>query len=407
MAFRDSGGCRLLNPDANIDTLWRESASLHGFGKMVQGPVALYRGLVREGTLEFDSAQASAAQRLQTLSEQLRAVGLNGEKKTSVLVRLGFCQSPPAPRGIYLFGDVGRGKTMLMDLFYGHAPVDPKRRLHFHAFMLEVHRWIHRWRKNRGATNRDADPIPALAADMASTASLLCFDEFEIRDVADAMIMRRLFSALWAQDVVVVMTSNWSPDDLYLNGLQRELFLPFIALIKDCTDVIKLDSKFDYRLRSLRQMQVYFASREGRTGFKMQDIFHDLVGNVDVVAETLLVDGRLLKIPRVNQGIAWLTFEELCGRSLGAADYLEIAARYHTLLLSDIPVMTVEQRDKAKRFAILIDILYEHNVKLVCSAAADPKALCPPGNDAYEFNRTVSRLSEMQTTTYLSRPHTA
>lgn len=407
MAFRDSGGCRLLNPDAKIDTLWRESASLHGFGKMVQGPVALYRGLVREGALEFDSVQASAAQRLQTLSEQLRAVGLNGEKKTSVLVRLGFRQGPPAPRGIYLFGDVGRGKTMLMDLFYGHAPVNPKRRLHFHAFMLEVHRWIHRWRKNGGTTKRDADPIPALAADMASTASLLCFDEFEIRDVADAMIMRRLFSALWSQDVVVVMTSNWSPDDLYLNGLQRELFLPFIALIKDRTDVIKLDSKFDYRLRSLRQMQVYFASHEGRTGFKMQDIFHDLVGNVDVVAETLLVDGRSLKIPRVNQGIAWLTFEELCGRSLGAADYLEIAARYHTLLLSDIPVMTVEQRDKARRFAILIDILYEHNVKLVCSAAADPKALCPPGNDAYEFNRTVSRLSEMQTATYLSRPHTA
>ena len=407
MAFRDSAGCRLLNTDAKIDTLWRESASFHGFGKMVQGPVALYRGLVREGALELDTAQASAAQRFQTLSERLQAVGLNGKKKMSLLVRLGFRQRQPVPRGIYLFGGVGRGKTMLMDLFYGHAPVNPKRRLHFHAFMLEVHRWIHRWRKNGGAANRGADPIPALAADMASTASLLCFDEFEIRDVADALIMRRLFSALWAQEVVVVMTSNWSPDDLYLNGLQRELFLPFIALIKDRIDVVKLDAQFDYRLRSLRQKQMYFVSHEGQTDFKMQDIFHDLVGNVDIVSETLVVDGRLLKIPRVNQGLVWFTFEELCGRSLGAADYLEIAGRYHTLLLSDIPVMTLEQRDKAKRFAILIDILYEHNVKLVCSAAANPKALCPPGNDAFEFNRTVSRLSEMQTETYLSRSHTA
>ena len=374
---------------------------------MVQGPVALYRGLVREGALELDTVQESAAQRLQALSEQLRAVGFNGKKKTSLLVRLGLRRGPPVPRGIYLFGDVGRGKTMLMDLFYGHAPVDLKRRLHFHAFMLEVHRWIHRWRKNGGGSNRDADPIPALATDMASTASLLCFDEFEIHDVADALIMRRLFSALWAQDVVVVMTSNWSPDDLYLNGLQRELFLPFIALIKDRIDVIKLDAQFDYRLRSLKQKQVYFVSPKGKTDFKMQDIFHGLVGNVDIVSETLIVDGRSLKIPRVNQGLVWFTFEELCGRSLGAADYLEIAARYHTLLLSDIPVMTLEQRDKATRFAILIDILYEHNVKLVCSAAADPKALCPFGNDAFEFNRTVSRLSEMQTVSYLSRPHTA
>ena len=219
--------------------------------------------------------------------------------------------------------------------------------------------------------------------------------------------MRLLFSALWAQDVVVVMTSNWSPDDLYLNGLQRELFLPFIALIKDRIDVIKLNSQFDYRLRNLKQKQVYFVSHEGQPDFKMQAIFHGLVGNVDIISETLLVDGRSLKIPRVNQGLVWFTFEELCGRSLGAADYLEIAARYHTLLLSDIPVMTLEQRNKARRFAILIDILYEHNVKLVCSAAADPKALCPPGNDAFEFNRTVSRLSEMQTATYLSRSHTA
>ena len=369
---------------------------------MTDGLIAAYREQVRTGVLEPDPAQELAAQRLQLLDKNLRRHPEGGGSRTSLLARVRLERSAATPKGIYLFGGVGRGKTMLMDLFNGATSVSSKRRVHFHVFMLEVHRWIHHWRKNGGVEKRGADPILPLASNLASEAVLLCFDEFEVSDVADAMILRRLFSALWDQNVVVVMTSNVRPDDLYFDGLQRELFLPFIDLLKKEMITVELGFGLDYRSRNLQRNHVYFVPEEGDANFSMKDIFHDLVGKVDAISEALLVDGRVLNVPRVNQGVVWFTFRELCEQSLGAADYLALVSRYHTVLLSDIPVMAPEQRNEAKRFATLVDVLYEHKVKLVCNAATVPEGLYPTGNGAREFARTVSRLNEMQTAQYLS-----
>ena len=369
---------------------------------MTDGLIAAYREQVRTGVLEPDAAQDRAAQRLQLLDRNLRGHSKVPVPRTSIFARFRLERGVASPKGIYLFGGVGRGKTMLMDLFHRTTSASSKRRVHFHVFMLEVHRWIHRWRKNGGAEKRESDPILPLAANLASEAILLCFDEFEVSDVADAMILRRLFSALWSQNVVVVMTSNVRPDDLYFDGLQRELFLPFIDLLKKEMTPVELGFGLDYRQRNLQRNDVYFVLGEGDGNFSMKDVFHDLVGNVDAISEAVLVDGRVLNVPRVNQGVVWFTFRELCEESLGAADYLALVSRYHTVLLSDIPMMAPEQRNEAKRFATLIDVLYEHKVKLVCNAATAPEGLYPAGKGAREFARTVSRLNEMQTAQYLS-----
>ena len=369
---------------------------------MTDGLIAAYRERVRAGVLEPDPEQEGAAQRLQLLDKNLQDHSKVAASRTSLLARFRLERNVATPKGIYLIGGVGRGKTMLMDLFHGATSVNSKRRVHFHIFMLEVHRWIHHWRKNGGAEKRGADPILPLASSLASEVVLLCFDEFEVSDVADAMILRRLFSALWDQNVVVVMTSNVRPDDLYFDGLQRELFLPFIDLLKKEMITVELGFGFDYRLRNLQRNHVYFVPEEGDADFSMKEIFRDLVGNVDAISEALLVDGRILNVPRVNQGVVWFTFRELCEQTLGAADYLALVARYHTVLLSDIPVMAPAQRNEAKRFATLIDVLYEHKVKLVCNAATVPERLYPTGTGARQFARTVSRLNEMQTAQYLS-----
>ena len=370
---------------------------------MDEGPFQIYLRLRRDGTLRPDKAQERAVAQLQALYEDLKCEKNLSRPQNPILSRLGLRQKWPVPRGIYLFGGVGRGKTMLMDLFYRVVSVGPKRRVHFHAFMHEVHRWIHLWRKKGGAGN--ADPIPPLARDLVSNISLLCFDEFEIRDVTDAMIMRRLFSALWKENIVVVMTSNWAPEDLYLNGLQRESFLPFIAFLKQQAGVVDLGSGLDYRSLSMPRKQVYYTVSGSVDPFDTELIFRDLVGGAATTEETLLVDGRKFSVPRANQGIAWFTFIELCAKPFGAADYIAVARRYHTLLVSDIPTMTPEHRNEARRFATLIDILYEINVKLVCNAAALPELLYPSGHGATEFKRTASRLNEMQTARYLSRIH--
>ena len=372
---------------------------------MDEGPFQIYLRLRRDGTLRPDKAQERAVARLQALYEDLECGKNLSRPQNPILSRLGLRQKWPVPRGIYLFGGVGRGKTMLMDLFYRVVSVGPKRRVHFHAFMHEVHRWIHLWRKKGGAGKGNADPIPPLARDLVSNISLLCFDEFEIRDVTDAMIMRRLFSALWKENIVVVMTSNWAPEDLYLNGLQRESFLPFIAFLKQQAGVVDLGSGLDYRSLSMPRKQVYYTVSGSVDPFDTELIFRDLVGGAATTEETLLVDGRKFSVPRANQGIAWFTFKELCAKPFGAADYIAVARRYHTLLVSDIPTMTPEHRNEARRFATLIDILYENNVKLVCNAAALPELLYPSGHGATEFKRTASRLNEMQTARYLSRIH--
>ena len=372
---------------------------------MDEEPFPIYLRLVQDGTLRPDQAQESAVERLQALYEDLKRGENLLRPQRSILSRLGLRQNHPIPSGIYLFGGVGRGKTMLMDLFYRVVSVEPKRRVHFHMFMHEVHRWIHLWRKKGGAGKGNADPIPPLAQDLASKISLLCLDEFEIRDVTDAMIMRRLFSALWNENIVVVMTSNWSPENLYPNGLQRSSFLPFIDLLKQQVGVVDLGSGLDYRSLSMQRKQVYYTPSGSVESFDMDPIFRDLVGEADTTEEILLVDGRKVLVPRVNQGIAWFTFKELCTKPLGAADYIAVARRFHTLLISDIPIMSLEHRNEARRFATLIDILYEKNVKLVCNAAAVPELLYPSGYGASEFRRTASRLNEMQTARYLSRVH--
>ncbi len=372
---------------------------------MDEGLAEAYSRLISAGKLQSDGEQEQAVGTLDTLYEELKVAKQFSLRKASLLSRLRFRSHPSVPKGIYLFGGVGRGKTMLMDLFYQVAPVDLKLRVHFHLFMQETHRWMHKWR-TKGATHVSiGDPIPALAQDLKLRAHLLCLDEFEIRDVADAMIMRRLFTALWRENIVVIMTSNWSPDDLYSGGLQRELFLPFISLLKQQIHIIDLGSKIDYRFQILQRKQVYFCPTGESQPFDMSTVFRELVGNVASTEEILLVNGREIKVPRVNQGIVWYTFEELCEKALGAGDYLALAKKYHTLLLANIPAIASENRDVAKRFVTLIDILYENNVKLVCNAAVPPEELYANKAGVPEFARAVSRLNEMQSVSYLSREH--
>lgn len=379
---------------------------------MVDGPIAAYRAMIADGHLHPDPCQELAAEKLQVLFHRIRDYEppLPEIREPKWHQRLWSRKPPPppdAPPGLYLFGGVGRGKTVMMDLFYHTVSTTRKRRAHFHAFMLDVHQRIHTWRQ----VGRDhdlrigADPIPPLARDLASQAWLLCFDEFEVLDVADAMIMSRLFKVLFNHGVVVVATSNRAPDDLYLDGLQRELFLPFIELMKQKMDVLQLDSGTDYRLEGMRDMKVYFSPLGADADRALAEAYHRLVGDAAPAEEILTVQGRRLRVPRANQGLAWFSFDALCGAALGAADYLAVASHYHTVILSDIPAMTPEQRNEAKRFATLVDILYEHNVKLLCSADAPPEGLYVHGSYAFEFKRTVSRLMEMQRADYLGHEH--
>jgi cell division protein ZapE len=355
-----------------------------------------YRALCRAAELEGDPDQNLAAARLQDLHEALAARprrrwwNLQRNKPSQIL------------RGIYLHGAVGRGKSMLMDLFFHDAPVSEKRRVHFHAFMQEVHAELYHFRQSQ--TER-ADPIPPLARRLEAKAMLLCFDEFQVSDVADAMILGRLWQALLDRGVVIVATSNTAPDALYQGGINRQLFLPFIEMVKSRMDVLHLGGARDYRLLRLAGLPVWHSPLGAPASAALELAFAALTDGADARPITLEIQGRQLIVAAHARGVARFSFDDLCARALGPADYLEIARRFHALVLSDVPVLGPELRNEAKRFATLVDTLYEAKTKLIASAAAPPEALFTGGDVAYA--RTVSRLREMQSADYRALPHVA
>jgi cell division protein ZapE len=297
---------------------------------------------------------------------------------------------------------------MLVDLFHEHLQVKRKRRAHFHAFMADVHQRIHAWRQQakQGLVKGD-DPIQPVAEALAEEAWVLCFDEFAVTDIADAMILGRLFQALFARGVVILATSNVEPQRLYHNGLNRALFLPFIGLIEQRMDVIRLDARTDYRLERLQGRPVYYSPNGDAARAALDGLFAELSGGAAPKPRPLDVGGRQLTLPQAAGGIARASFDELCNRPLGSLDYLAIARTFHTLVLDDIPALTFDRRNETKRFITLIDILYEHHVKLVCSAEKPVEQLyvTDRGHEAFEFDRTISRLMEMRSETYLALPH--
>ena len=351
-----------------------------------------YRAAVSRGELQDDAAQHEAAEKLNLLARAL--------SRYRPGPRLFFKPKPP-PRGLYIWGDVGRGKSMLMDLFFAEARVAAKRRVHFNAFMVETHAKIHAERQRAGSD----DPIPPVARTIAEEAQLLCFDEFQVGDVADAMILGRLFEHLFARGVVIVATSNTAPERLYEGGLNRQLFLPFIAQIKERLDIVELDGDTDYRLQRISGLNIYLQPLGAEADTAMDAAWRRLTDTKRGAAQTLRVLGRTLTVPQAAKGVARFSFGDLCARPLAAADYLAVAHGFHTVLIDHIPKLSPSERNEARRFVVLIDTLYDEGVKLICSAEGPPEQLYKSGDGSEAFRRTVSRLHEMQSADYLKRGH--
>ena len=382
------------------------------------GPLPAYRARIAEGALASDPAQALIAERLQDLWRRLRDYDPKPEAaaQPGFLARIFGTRRPVdeapegTPQGLYIVGEVGRGKSMLMDLFFACADVPRKQRLHFHQFMQQAHRRIHAWKQALGddaaaRPSQDADPIPPLADSIATDAALLCFDEFQVHDIADAMILGRLFEALFQRGVVVVATSNTEPDDLFKGKPGRDAFLPFIALIKKRVEVLRLDAARDYRRERIRGLPTWHAPVDGRAERALDSAFRELTGEEHGDPARLAVLGRWVEVPQAARGVARFDFDDICGRPLGPADYLAIATQMHTLVIDGIPRLGPENFDKARRFITLVDALYEHRCKLVASAEAMPDLLYERGENAAMFERTASRLVEMQSQTYLALQH--
>ena len=367
----------------------------------------LYEALIVTKKVERDRAQEELLGRFTDLEKRI-VTHRSARRANPVGWLFGSREDDGAAKGLYIYGDVGRGKTMLMDLFFEASPVVRKRRAHFHEFMADVHERVRAFRQQiKDGAIEDEDPIRLTGAEIAEESWLLCFDEFHVTDIADAMILGRLFTRMFELGVVVVVTSNVAPDDLYKGGLNRSLFLPFIATLQRQMDVVQLRSRTDFRLEKLEGQKVWHIPADDDAAAALDEAWRRLVGSASGMPQELSVKGRRLRVPRAAMGVARFFFHDLCEQPLGASDYLRICHEFHTLIVDRIPVMGFEQRNAAKRFIILVDTLYDHSVKLIASAADEPGALyrASDGYEANEFKRTASRLIEMRSRSYLALPH--
>jgi cell division protein ZapE len=377
-----------------------------------KGPAANLAARRAAGEVHADPVQERVVLRLQAIYDRLAAAAAPHPPRRGLLARLGLVRAPKppdGPHGLYIWGPVGRGKSMLMDLFFADAPVAKKRRVHFHEFMLEVQARLHNRREKLAAEGAppEADTIVPIAREIAEETRLLCFDEFQVTNIADAMILARLFETLFGEGITVIATSNRKPDDLYKDGLQRDRFLPFIDLIKQRLEILELGGNHDYRLDRLRNFDVYLTPSGAWANAKLDEAFRALSDGADGEPRVLRTQGRDVDIPRAAPGVAMAHYLDWCAKPMGAADFLCIADHFHTVIMADIPRMGPDSQDKAARFVTMIDTFYEKKVKFICSAATAPSGLYVEGDGAFEFQRTVSRLMEMQSPEYLALDHIA
>jgi cell division protein ZapE len=369
---------------------------------------AQYAALIDEGKIEADPGQLILAGQLSALSDRLEQHRL-ARKSSSLGWLFGKREQVGLPlKSLYIYGEVGRGKTMMMDLFFATVAVKRKRRVHFHEFMTDVHERVHVYRQEiKNGALPEQDPIRRAAAAIVDETWLLCFDEFHVTDIADAMILGRLFTRLFELGVVVVATSNLAPSELYKDGLNRGLFLPFIDLLQQYCELVRLDARIDFRLEKLTGMPTWYVPADAKAEAALDDAWRRLAGADAGAPHELVVKGHIVRVPKASMGVARFSFDDLCAQPLAAADYLKIAHEFHTIILDRIPVMDYAHRNEAKRFIILIDTLYDHAVKLLASAAAQPDELYSgiEGYEAVEFKRTASRLIEMRSQSYLGLPH--
>lgn len=362
--------------------------------------------LTASGSLQVDSAQMNVAKLLDRVLADLKRK--RPASKSSALGWMFAARRKPVDtiKGLYIHGSVGRGKTMLMDMFFAMAPCQKKRRAHFHEFMTDVHNRIAAQRlKFKNGETKQADPLPPIAADLYAEAELLCFDEFTVTDIADAMILSRLFSELFSLGCVLIATSNVEPDNLYRDGLNRSLFLPFIELLKRYVDVVTLDSPTDYRMEKLNSQPVYLTPLDHRTDMAMDASWMQALHGRRAQPMEIPRKGRSIHVPLAVERMARFSFDDLCEAALGPADFLAVAERFDTIFLDRVPKLGPEKRNQTKRFIILIDTLYDHNIRLYVSAAAMPEELLVErrGTEGFEFDRTTSRLFEMRSAEYLAQ----